>query len=275
MRAVVVVGMPTSGTRADRSCPRANDGHTVHRSLNNRAGGDAAAGVPPRAVPARVDAGRGGRARRRPRPRCRSRSPRWPARSATPLVEPDGRRVRLTPAGRRLAGARRDHPGRRRGRPASTSTRTAEPAGTVRVAGFATAIRRSLLPTVSRLSRTHPDVRVRGPRARTARGVRAARHRRPRPRPDLRLQPRAALACDRTLRRSALVDAVGPGRAGRRRRTRAAPRSRCSAASATGDWIVNSRNTADDARGPHDRLDGRLRAARHPPRRPASTSCRT
>jgi DNA-binding transcriptional LysR family regulator len=78
----------------------------------------------------------------------------------TPLVEPDGRRVRLTPAGRRLAehavtilaaveAARVDlDPG-------------AEPAGTVRVAGFATAVRRSLLPVVADLAVNHPRVRLR------------------------------------------------------------------------------------------------------------------
>ena len=79
--------------------------------------------------------------------------------SGTALIEPVGRRVRLTPAGRRLAdhavailaavdAARIDlDPG-------------AEPAGTVRVAGFATAIRRTLLPIVADLRRTHPDVDV-------------------------------------------------------------------------------------------------------------------
>jgi DNA-binding transcriptional LysR family regulator len=75
------------------------------------------------------------------------------------LIEPVGRNVRLTPAGRRLA----DHsvailaavdaahldldPG-------------AEPAGTVRVSGFATAIRRALLPLIADLHQTHPRVRV-------------------------------------------------------------------------------------------------------------------
>jgi DNA-binding transcriptional LysR family regulator len=79
--------------------------------------------------------------------------------AGTPLVEPVGRRVRLTPAGRRLADhaitilaavdvARRDlDPG-------------AEPAGTVRVAGFATAIRRSLLPLLPDLATSHPQVRL-------------------------------------------------------------------------------------------------------------------
>ncbi|MCA2214912.1 hypothetical protein LDL48_18835 [Wangella sp. NEAU-J3] len=36
----------------------------------------------------------------------------------------------------------------------------AEPAGTVRVSGFATAIRRSLLPVMARLRDTHPRVRI-------------------------------------------------------------------------------------------------------------------
>jgi DNA-binding transcriptional LysR family regulator len=75
------------------------------------------------------------------------------------LIEPDGRRVRLTPAGRRLAdhavtilaaveAARLDlDPG-------------AEPVGTLRVAGFATAIRRSLLPITAELAVRHPKVRL-------------------------------------------------------------------------------------------------------------------
>lgn len=77
-----------------------------------------------------------------------------------PLVEPAGRRVRLTPAGRRLAGhaatilgavdtARRDLDPR------------ARPAGTVRVAGFATAIRHSLLPLTRVLADRHPAVVLR------------------------------------------------------------------------------------------------------------------
>jgi DNA-binding transcriptional LysR family regulator len=77
----------------------------------------------------------------------------------TPLLEPVGRRVRLTPAGQRLAShaitilaavdaARND------------LDPTAEPAGTVRVAGFATAIRRSLLPLMSDLSAHHPEVHL-------------------------------------------------------------------------------------------------------------------
>lgn len=79
--------------------------------------------------------------------------------AGTALIEPDGRRVRLTPAGRRLArhavtilaaveAARLD------------LDPSAEPAGTVRVAGFATAIRRSLLPIVAALPARHERLRV-------------------------------------------------------------------------------------------------------------------
>ena len=78
----------------------------------------------------------------------------------TELVEPDGRRVRLTPAGHRLArhavtvlaaveAARLD------------LDPTAEPAGVLRVAGFATAIRRSLLPAIDELAGSHPGIEVR------------------------------------------------------------------------------------------------------------------
>jgi DNA-binding transcriptional LysR family regulator len=78
----------------------------------------------------------------------------------TPLLEPEGRMVRLTPAGRRLAehavtilaavDAARDDLGA-----------DAEPAGEVRVAGFLTAIRTLVIPCVRELARTHPAVRVR------------------------------------------------------------------------------------------------------------------
>src|SRR3954452_254764 len=76
------------------------------------------------------------------------------------LIEPAGRRVRLPPAGRRLANhavtilaavdaARLD------------LDPSAEPRGTVRVAGFATAMRSSLLPLVDRLRTDPPDVLLR------------------------------------------------------------------------------------------------------------------
>jgi len=80
--------------------------------------------------------------------------------AGTALVEPEGRRVRLTPAGHRLAehavgilaaveAARAD------------LDPAAEPVGVVRVAGFATAIRRSLLPAIDDLAVRHPGVEVR------------------------------------------------------------------------------------------------------------------
>jgi DNA-binding transcriptional LysR family regulator len=77
----------------------------------------------------------------------------------TPLVEPDGRRVRLTPAGRRLA----EHAVRILA--AVEAARAdldpaAAPAGEVRVAAFATGVRRSLLPVVRRLGEEHPTVRL-------------------------------------------------------------------------------------------------------------------
>ncbi len=79
--------------------------------------------------------------------------------AGTPLVEPVGRRVRLTPAGRRLA----DHAVTILA--AVTAARAdldpaAEPTGTVRIAGFATAVRRSLLPVVPTLAAEHATVRV-------------------------------------------------------------------------------------------------------------------
>ncbi len=79
--------------------------------------------------------------------------------TGTQLIEPVGRRVRLTAAGRRLAGH------------AATILSAVEaarvdldpdsdPAGTVRVSGFATAIRRTLLPIVNELAVSHPSVTV-------------------------------------------------------------------------------------------------------------------
>jgi DNA-binding transcriptional LysR family regulator len=79
--------------------------------------------------------------------------------AGTALIEPDGRRVRLTPAGRRLAGhavtilaaveaARRD------------LDPAAPPAGTVRVAAFASAFRQVLLPVARILAGRQPEVRL-------------------------------------------------------------------------------------------------------------------
>ncbi|MGH3238686.1 MAG: LysR family transcriptional regulator, partial [Streptosporangiaceae bacterium] len=79
--------------------------------------------------------------------------------AGTPLIEPEGRRVRLTPAGRRLAdhavmilaaieAARRD------------LDPSAPPAGTVRVAAFASAVRQALLPIARILAGQQPEVRL-------------------------------------------------------------------------------------------------------------------
>src|SRR6201996_3759404 len=75
--------------------------------------------------------------------------------AGTPLTEPQGRRVRLTPAGRRLA----DH--------AVTILAAIEaarldldpaaaPAGTLRVAAFTTSFRQLLLPVVQVLASQYP-----------------------------------------------------------------------------------------------------------------------
>lgn len=75
------------------------------------------------------------------------------------LLEAAGRGVRLTPAGLRLAqhagtiltaveAARQD------------LNPTAEPSGTLRVAGFASAIRKTLMPVIGELARNHPMVAI-------------------------------------------------------------------------------------------------------------------
>jgi DNA-binding transcriptional LysR family regulator len=77
--------------------------------------------------------------------------------AGTPLIEPTGRQVRLTPAGRRLAGhavtilaaleaARLD------------LDPSAAPSGVVRAASYATAARRVLLPAARILAAQHPEV---------------------------------------------------------------------------------------------------------------------
>jgi DNA-binding transcriptional LysR family regulator len=71
------------------------------------------------------------------------------------LLEPDGRRVRLTPAGHRLA----DHAATILAAVEAAQadlTPGAEPSGTLHVAGFATAFRRAVLPLIGELARSHP-----------------------------------------------------------------------------------------------------------------------
>jgi len=162
--------------------------------------------------------------------------------AGTPLVEPVGRRVRLTPAGHRLAthavtilaaveAARLD------------LDPDAEPAGVVPVAGFASAIRRSLLPVVHDLASTHPGVQVLIHEYEPIEALDLLAH------DDVDL----ALVYDYNLAPLSLpADVVAtplwevewglgvPAAEGRRRGTADL------AAYADRPWIVNSRNTADE-----------------------------
>jgi DNA-binding transcriptional LysR family regulator len=165
--------------------------------------------------------------------------------ASTPLTEPDGRRVRLTPAGRRLAGhaatilaaleaARLD------------LDPTAEPAGVVRVAAYASAAREVLLPVARLLAADHPRVslRIHEHEPAEAFALLAADE------TDL------ALIYDYNLAPADFGAARGDLRAlGRTRWSLGVPsdpgRGRGTAPEvfarfADRDWIVNSRNTADE-----------------------------
>jgi DNA-binding transcriptional LysR family regulator len=164
--------------------------------------------------------------------------------AGVPLVEPVGRRVRLTPAGRRLAdhavtilaavdAARLDlDPG-------------AEPSGSVRVAGFATAVRRSLLPAVADLSRSHPALQVRILEYEPLEAVDllaaddvdlALVY-------DYNLAPLSLPSDDELVARPLWEVPWGLGVPATGRRT---PRRTDLSEFAGHDWIVNSRNTADE-----------------------------
>src|SRR5690348_17360370 len=165
--------------------------------------------------------------------------------AGTPLIEPDGRRVRLTPAGRRLAGhavtilaaveaARRD------------LDPAAAPAGTVRAAAFASAVRQVLLPVARTLP--GPDVRLHIHEAEPAEALAllAADE------VDLALTYDYSLAparLDGSLQGQPL--GVTPWSLGTPSSPGSAGRSRGTAVEVFGryrdsDWIVNSRNTADE-----------------------------
>jgi DNA-binding transcriptional LysR family regulator len=79
--------------------------------------------------------------------------------AGVPLLEAAGRRVRLTPAGRRLVG-------HAEGILAAVTAAEldlaagSEPSGLVRVAGYTTALRQHLLPVADQLARTHPLVEL-------------------------------------------------------------------------------------------------------------------
>ena len=163
--------------------------------------------------------------------------------AGTPLTEPDGRRVRLTPAGRRLArhavtilaaieAARRD------------LDPSAAPAGTVRVAAYATAVRQLLLPVARSLAIQQPDVQlhIHEHEPAEALGLLAGDE------VDLALIYDYTLAPARfgrglhgrplTQTRWGLGTPSGPGGGG--------PAEQVFGRYREHDWIVNSRNTADE-----------------------------
>lgn len=77
------------------------------------------------------------------------------------LIEPEGRRVRLTPAGRRLADHAITILEAVEDARADLAPQSSDPSGTVRVAGFATAFRRSVMPALAPLAEAYPAVTVR------------------------------------------------------------------------------------------------------------------
>jgi DNA-binding transcriptional LysR family regulator len=164
--------------------------------------------------------------------------------AGTPLLEPAGRRVRLTPAGRRLA----DH--------AVTILAALEaarldldpaaaPAGTVRVASYATAARQVLLPVARILAAQHPKVslHIHEHEPPEALGLLASDE------TDLALVYDYNLA-PASYRRGLTVRPLGsarwglgvPSHPGRGRGTAPEVFGRLRGH----DWIVNSRNTADE-----------------------------
>ena len=74
-----------------------------------------------------------------------------------PLVEREGRGIRLTPVGRRLAEQAEVVLAAVAAARSAVGT-VGEPAGTVRVAAFASAIRRLVIPTLPWLAAEHPNV---------------------------------------------------------------------------------------------------------------------
>ena len=163
--------------------------------------------------------------------------------AGTPLIEPHGRRVRLTPAGQRLAGhavtilaaleaARLD------------LDPAAAPAGTVRVAAFATAVRESVLPVVRTLAQRHPAV------------VLAIREQEPDESLGLLADDAVdlALTYDYNLAPARFDRSLATQPLGRRRWSLGTPAAGRGAGTALEvfrrfadrDWIVNSRNSGDE-----------------------------
>ena len=79
--------------------------------------------------------------------------------AGVPLLEADGRRVRLTPAGRRLVGHAEGILAAMTAAELDLAA-AAQPSGLVRVAGYTTALRQHLLPVAGELARIHPLVEL-------------------------------------------------------------------------------------------------------------------
>jgi DNA-binding transcriptional LysR family regulator len=166
--------------------------------------------------------------------------------AGTPLTERDGRRVRLTPAGRRLADHAVTILAAVDAARADLDPHT-EPRGTVRVAAFATAIRTTLLPAATTMAAAHPQVtlRIHEHEPAEALGLLGTDD------VDLALvydYDLAPLALDPVLAATPLWTAhwglAVPGTA--RAPARALTSPEIVARYASSDWIVNSRNTADE-----------------------------
>ncbi|MFD3401169.1 LysR family transcriptional regulator [Kribbella sp. NPDC058693] len=162
----------------------------------------------------------------------------------TPLIEPDGRRVRLTPAGRRLAGHAVEILAAHEAARADLDP-SAEPAGTVRVAAFHTVIRDSLLPVVHRLAAEHPAVRLEIQEQEPPEALALLE----RDLVDLVLSydyNLAPAAVDPALESTPLWESTwGLAVPSQSRRT-SGTSAEVLAAFADSDWIVNSRHTADE-----------------------------
>ncbi|MEU0091966.1 LysR family transcriptional regulator [Kribbella sp. NPDC006257] len=161
----------------------------------------------------------------------------------TPLLEPDGRRVRLTPAGRRLAGHAVHIIAAHEAARADLDP-TAEPTGTVRIAAFHTAIRDSLLPVVPQLAAGHPDVRLEIQEQEPPEALALLE----RDQVDLVLTYDYNLApasVDPAFEATPLWETSWSLAVPSRSRRTTAKAADVFAASAESDWIVNSRNTAD------------------------------
>ncbi|MEU1284286.1 LysR family transcriptional regulator [Kitasatospora sp. NPDC005856] len=160
------------------------------------------------------------------------------------LVEPAGRGVRLTPAGRRLA----EHGARILDAVEAARldlSAGAEPNGTVRVAGFLTAVRDHLLPLVARLGEQHPRVRllIREHEPAEALALLADDE------VDLALTydyDLAPAAKDRSVTSQPLWTARWGLAVPRELEVRTGRSAEVFASCAGLDWIVNSRNTADE-----------------------------